>query len=128
MSATTLWPSSISLTAATLTPAWCAVPNEASTLDRFADSIHQVLGRLPECEVAVLSSAEVAFRWHGLEFARISHEPASFRSGQEIAFGVGAEERVLDDRNAPTFDDLIRARPEGPPSSPAFSPASRALA
>jgi hypothetical protein len=85
-------------------------PDEASTLDRFADSVHQVLGRLPECEVAVLSSAEVAFRWHGLEFARarISHEPASFRSGQEIAFGVGAEERVLDERNAAVFDDLVR--------------------
>ena len=55
-------------------------PDEASTLDRFADSVHQVLGRLPECEVAVLSSAEVAFRWHGLEFARarVSHEPGSF--------------------------------------------------
>ena len=85
-------------------------PDETSTLERFADSIHQVLGRLPECEVAVLSSAEVAFRWHGLEFARAraSHEPGSFRSGQEIAFGVGAEERVLDDRNTATFDDLVR--------------------
>jgi len=94
-----------------------------------------VNGRRPECDVAVLSSAEVAFGWHGLEFARarISHEPASLRSGQEIAFGVGAEDRVLDDRNAPMFDDLIRrlrsARgPKGPRRHQLFRLASRALA
>lgn len=84
-------------------------PDETATLERFADSIHHVLGLLPECEVAVLSSAEIAFRWHGLEFARarVCHEPASFRSGQEIVFGVGAEERVLAEQNAPAFLDLV---------------------
>jgi hypothetical protein len=84
-------------------------PDEAATLERFEDSVHHVLGLLPECEVAGLSSAEIAFRWHGLEFARarVSHEPGSFRSGQEIVFGVGAEERVLNEQNAAAFLRLV---------------------
>jgi hypothetical protein len=84
-------------------------PNEAVVLERFEESIHHVLGRLPEAEVAVLSTAEVAFRWRGLEFARarVTHEAASFKSRQEIVFGIGAEERVLDERSAPTFLNLV---------------------
>jgi hypothetical protein len=84
-------------------------PDQVAALERFADSVHHVLSLLPECDVAVLSGAEVAFRWHGLEFARarISHEGGSFRSGQEIAFGVGAEERVLNASTAPSFSDLV---------------------
>jgi hypothetical protein len=77
-------------------------PDEPAVLERFSDSIHRVLSLLPECEVAVLSAAEVAFRWRGLEFARarVAHEAGSFRGGQEIVFGVGAEERVLEERSA----------------------------
>ena len=45
-------------------------PNETAALERFEESIHHVLGLLPEAEVAVLSPAEIAFRWRGLEFAR----------------------------------------------------------
>jgi len=71
-------------------------PDESAALDRFAESIHRVLWLLPECDVAVLSSAEVTFCWRGLEFARarISHEAGCFRNSPEIAFGIGAEERV----------------------------------
>lgn len=85
-------------------------PDEAAVLERFADSIHRVLSLLPECEVAVLSTSEVAFRWLGLEFARarLAHEAGSFRSNQEIAFGIGAEERMLDEANAKEFSDLVR--------------------
>jgi hypothetical protein len=69
-----------------------------------------VLTLLPESEVAVLSTAEVAFRWRGLEFARarVAHEAPSFRVGQEIAFGIGAEERVLEERSGADFADLVR--------------------
>jgi hypothetical protein len=72
-------------------------PDEVVVLERFADSIHRVLSLLPECEVAVLSTSEVAFRWRGLELARarVAHEAGSFRSSQEIVFGVGAAERLL---------------------------------
>ncbi len=85
-------------------------PDEGAVLDRFADSIHRVLSLLPECEVAVLSTSEVAFRWRRLEFARArwAHNAASLRSTQEIAFGIGAEEHVLAERNAGDFADLIR--------------------
>jgi hypothetical protein len=44
--------------------------NETAALARFAESIARVQVVLPNCEVAVLSPADVAFRWRGLEFAR----------------------------------------------------------
>lgn len=79
-------------------------------LERFADSIHRVLSLLPECEVAALSTSEVAFRWRGLEFARarVAHEAGSFRSSHEIVFGVGAEERVLDEQSAADLGNRVR--------------------
>ena len=84
-------------------------PNETAALERFEESIRYVLGLLPESEVTVLSPAEIAFRWHGLEFARarVTHEAASFKSGQEIVYGIGAEERVLDNPNAAGFLSLV---------------------
>ena len=76
--------------------------NETMALERFADP-SRVQNILQNCEVAVLSPAEIAFRWRGLEFARarMGAEAVTFRSKQEIVFGVGAEERVLEDRNWP---------------------------
>ncbi|HLV86985.1 MAG TPA: hypothetical protein VKV39_08425 [Candidatus Sulfotelmatobacter sp.] len=84
-------------------------PNETAALARFADSIERVQTILPHCEVVVLSPAEVAFRWRGLEFARarLGAEAATFRSRQEIVFGVGPEERVLEDRNYTVFANLL---------------------
>lgn len=84
-------------------------PNEAAALERFADSVERVRTVLPSCEVAVLSPAELAFRWRGLEFARarMGAEAVTFRSKQEIVFGVGAEERILDDRNWQLFHQLL---------------------
>jgi len=92
-------------------------PNESAARERFADSVARINSILPNCEVAVLSAAELAFRWRGLEFARarMGAEAATFRSKQEIVFGVGPEERVLegrynnDDRNFPLFLELLTA-------------------
>ena len=86
-------------------------PNETAALDRFAESIARIQSVLPNCEVAVLSAAELAFRWRGLEFARarMGAEAVTFRSKQEIVFGVGAEERVLEDRNWQFFVQLLGA-------------------
>ena len=102
-------------------------PDEAAALERFADSIARIRTILPNCEVALLSAAELAFRWRGLEFARarLGAEPGSFRSTQEIAFGVGAEERVLEDRNWPFFLELLTTlrdtrHPYGPRQHPLF--------
>ncbi len=83
--------------------------NETAALERFADSIAKVKTILPNCEVVVLSPAELSFRWRGLEFARgrMGAEAVTFRSKQEIVFGVGAEERVLEERNWAEFLQLL---------------------
>jgi hypothetical protein len=83
--------------------------NETAALERFADTIARVRSILPNCEVIVLSPAELSLRWRGLEFARarMGAEAVTFRSKQEIVFGVGAEERVLDDHNWPEFLGLL---------------------
>ena len=85
--------------------------NETAALERFAESITRIHGILPNCEVAVLSPAEIAFRWRGLEFARarMTAEAVTFRSKQEIVFGVGAEEQILEDRNWTLFLQLLTA-------------------
>ncbi len=86
-------------------------PNESATHERFRDSIRQVNERMPEAEIAVLSPAEVAFRCHGLEFARarLAHDAESFNSNTEIVFGLGAEEKILSASNAGAFVQLVRS-------------------
>ncbi len=100
-------------------------PDHEAALERFKDSIAQVREVLPNCEVAVLSAAEIVFRWRGLEFAlaRLGGIPGSFRSTEEIVFGVGAEERVLQIRNLDEFAELAHClrdtrHPYGPRQHP----------
>jgi hypothetical protein len=95
--------------------------DETGARERFADAIGYVRRLMREAEVTVRSAAEIAFRCHGLEFARgrLAHEPGSFRSAPEIVFGVGAEERLLDDGNTASLAQLVRSvgevrHPEGP--------------
>lgn len=85
-------------------------PDDAATRARFKDVIAKMQAILPNCEVAVLSPAEVAFRWRGLEFAkaRLGIVPGTFLSSEEIVFGVGSEERVLEERNESAFVDLVQ--------------------
>jgi hypothetical protein len=82
--------------------------DDRAARERFKDSIARVQALLPSCEVEILSAAEVAFRWRGLEFARARFGciPGSFCSTEEIVFGVGAEERVLEPRNQDEFTQL----------------------
>src|SRR5208282_4199721 len=84
--------------------------DEGLARERFAESIARIRGILPQSEVVVLSPALISFRRHGLEFAqaRIAHDPRNFQSSEEIAFGVGPEERVLDAENEAQFADLVR--------------------
>ncbi|MFZ0824598.1 MAG: hypothetical protein WAM87_13135 [Terriglobales bacterium] len=84
--------------------------DEGLARERFTDSIARIRAILPQSEVVVLSPALISFRCHGLEFAqaRIAHDPRTFQSAQEIAFGVGPEERVLNSENEPHFADLVR--------------------
>jgi hypothetical protein len=84
--------------------------DESSAVSRFAKSVECIRDILPETEVAALSPGQLSFRRCGLEFAqaRVAHDPRSFATGEEIVFGVGPEERVLDDRNKENFANLVR--------------------
>lgn len=100
-------------------------PDESAVHQRFTDAIAQVRSLMSQVEIAVLSPAEIAFRCHGLEFARArsAQEPASFRSTTEIVFGLGAQETILSDSNLPRFTQLVRSvgevrHPEGPRDHP----------
>ena len=84
--------------------------DEGSARERFAESIARIRAILPQAEVVVLSPALISFRRHGLELAqaRVAHDPRNFQSSEEIAFGVGPEERVLNAENETQFADLVR--------------------
>jgi hypothetical protein len=99
--------------------------DDAAARERFRDSIARVQQVLPNCEVAVLSAAEIAFRWRGLEFAQaqLAGIPGSFRSMEEVVFGVGAEERILEAANEAAFTELAHSlrdtrHPYGPRQHP----------
>ena len=100
-------------------------PDASETANRFADSVAKVRSLLPNCEVAIISAAEIAFRWRGLEFARVRKElqPGTFHCIDQIVFGIGTEERILDRRNEPAFEQMIAAirdnrHPYGPRHHP----------
>jgi hypothetical protein len=99
--------------------------DDAAARERFQASIARVQQVLPNCDVGVLSAAEIVFRWRGLEFARarLGGVPGSFRSTEEVAFGVGAEERILEGCNEVAFSDLVNClretrHPYGPRQNP----------
>src|SRR5205814_9105152 len=85
--------------------------DERAARERFAQAIAQVRDLMAEAEVALLSSSEMAFRCHGLEFARarLTHDPGSFRSTPETVFGVGAAEQTLRPEIAGSFKRLLRS-------------------
>jgi hypothetical protein len=85
--------------------------DESAARERFAESIAKVQEILPNCEVAVLSPVEIAFRWRGLEFARarLNAVPGSFRSTEEIVFGISGEERILEKRNESSLIELAHS-------------------
>ena len=97
---------------------------ENETLARFAAPVALVKALMPEVEVGIVSSGEVSFRCHGLEFARarLTAKTASLRSEPEIVFGAGPRERILDGCNFAHFERLIRSigevrHAEGPSES-----------
>jgi hypothetical protein len=101
-----------------------AIDQEAAR-ERFKVSIKRIQEILLNCEVAVLSAAEIVFRWRGLEFARarLGMLAETFCSTEEIVFGVGAEERILGDTNQATFVELASClrdtrHPYGPRQHP----------
>ncbi|HWF93261.1 MAG TPA: hypothetical protein VN684_13315 [Terriglobales bacterium] len=100
-------------------------PDQDAVRRRFADAITRVRNWMPEVEIAVLSSAEIAFRRFGLEFAkaRLAHDPRNFRTAAEVVFGLGSSERTLNDANEQEFVRLVCSigevrHPEGPRDHP----------
>ena len=104
--------------------------DETAGGERFAEAIDQVRELMPEAEMAVLSPAEIAFRCHGLEFARarMAHQPGTLRSTPEIVFGVGAEERVLGEAERGCFRQLVRSVGEVRHAGRAARPSAMATA
>lgn len=84
-------------------------PEAARVQERFATAAQRVRSAVPECEAVVLSSTELAFRLYGLEFAkaRISPGAGSFSRENEVVFGSGAHETVLNAESEPLFEDLM---------------------
>ncbi len=82
--------------------------DEASARRRFAPSIERIKPLCRDVEVVVLSSAEIAFRLRGLEFARARIAAQGFRNSQEIVFGTGAAETILAEENAAEFETLVK--------------------
>ena len=89
-------------------------PNEAAARERFAEAAARVMALVPELmraavEQRIQSGAEMAFRLHGLEFARVrmGYAGQSFNRVQEITFGAGANETPLTEENAGELRDLV---------------------
>jgi hypothetical protein len=85
-------------------------PNEQMVRQRFASAIARVKELAPEAETQVLSSTELAFRLHGMEFARaqVTQGPG-FRNVEEIVFGAGPYQATLAEENAAEFAGFVRA-------------------
>ena len=77
---------------------------------RFEQSIARIRKICRDVEIGAISTAEVAFRYRGLEFARarLTTEPGTFSNVQEIVFGVGPQEAPLTNQNAPEFVNFLR--------------------
>lgn len=85
-------------------------PDEVAVRDRFAGQIDRVRALVPESEVAVLSGYEVAFRRHGLEFARarLAADPQSFQNTAGLVFGAPPQETPVTADNAHDFEAFAR--------------------
>jgi len=99
--------------------------DELAVHARFAAAVLQVRSLMSEAEVATLSPGEIAFRCHGLEFARarLAHQTESFNSIPEVVFGLGAQERILGESNIADFALLVQSigevrHAEGPRDHP----------
>lgn len=64
----------------------------------------------PRATVIVRSNSEVAFRLFGLEFAGacMTPLPGSFKLGEQVVFGVGAAEALLDENTEQIFAELVK--------------------
>ena len=91
----------------------------SSARERFQQSIERVRSLAPEAEVAIVTPGEIAFRLHGLEFARarMAMSETSFRAAEELVFGrekvtsgassdIEQATRLIDQNFIPLFDAM----------------------
>ena len=83
-------------------------PETAQVRARFEKAVNTVLVAVPQAEIAVLSPTEIAFRLHGLEFARgrAANVPGSFQVEEELIFGGAGFQARLTDENEPAFKEF----------------------
>jgi len=83
-------------------------PETAQVRARFEKAVNTVLAAVPQAEIAVLSPTELAFRLHGLEFARVRavNVPGSFQVEEELIFGAAGFQARLTDENEPAFNEF----------------------
>jgi hypothetical protein len=88
--------------------------NEVAARERFAEAAARVMALVPDAmravvELRIQSGAEMAFRLHGLEFARVrrGYVGQSFNRVQEITFGAGVNETPLTDENVGELRELV---------------------
>jgi hypothetical protein len=85
-------------------------PDAAQVHSSFGPAITKILNLAPSAEVAVISSVEISFRLHGLDFARarLVNEPDSFKVAQEVTFGVSGFQQVLTPEKETEFESFVR--------------------
>ncbi|HCT61855.1 MULTISPECIES: hypothetical protein [Acidobacterium] len=84
-----------------------------AAMARMREGLQSLLDQLPESlrtrtEIRPRSATEVALLLHGLEYARVRHEPlpGSFRLADRITFGAGRSETELTEETASWLLDL----------------------
>lgn len=82
--------------------------NRENALERFATSVARIVALCPAVEVVPLSTSNVSFRYHGLEFAHATvGADTHFRMSQRIVFGAAPAEYVLNEQTEPLLAELI---------------------
>jgi hypothetical protein len=86
------------------------LPDAAQVRSRFAAIVSKIVALAPQAEIAVVSAAELSFRLHGLELARVrlANAPGTFQVEEEIIFGPPGYETRLNDDTAPAFEEFIK--------------------
>ena len=84
-------------------------PDISAAQERFSDTSKRIRSLVPGSEAVVLNSTEIAYRLHGLEFARARLGPASgsFRHQQEVVYGAGAYETALTPESEGQFVEFM---------------------
>ncbi|MEO8725540.1 MAG: hypothetical protein ABI383_05400 [Acidobacteriaceae bacterium] len=86
--------------------------HEQRVRDRFAADIALIGELTPDFDAVAVSSGELSFRMHGLEFARARTTCGSGNSLQvapanEITFGIGPNATTLKEENTALFRDMV---------------------